>query len=1242
MTLLHELIDIPETLHKSDFVLQLTRGIDAEHRRETLDKYVVTPALEQNFDQALDYVRKATESGNSSATYLDGSFGSGKSHFMAVLHLLLQHDADARSKPELASAVAKHDGWLKGRKFLLVPFHMMGAASFRAEVLSGYAEEVRRLHPGAPTPSFFLGETVFENAESMRAEVGDDKFFDKLNADTQPGSSGNSAGDWGTFGADKAAETWNADSYAEARNAAPGTTERQALLSALISSWFSAYDTVLEGNDEAYVDAENGLKLLTAHAKELGYDAVVLFLDELILWLASRVGDRDFVERQIEDIIKLTEAKESYELPLVSFVARQRDLSELVGEHVAGVEKVKFKDRLKHWEGRFSKIQFQDRDLATIAEKRLLKPKNEGARQQIDTAFEQIVQAGELSVWLGRDGDRAQFRRSYPFPPALLQTLVALSSMLQRERTAIKVMMQLLIDRRADLELGAVIPIGDLYDAIALEADPFTDEIRELFDAARRLDRNKLRPLLAREHGLPADEVEDLELSARRGDAEAAERIAPYRRHERLLHTLLLAALAPEVDAFRGLTAGRLVAHNHGSIRSIIPGQEAADTLQLLKKWARELGQLRFGSGDDPTIALKIVGVDTDAILERLEQFDTSGDRQRRLRSLLYEALALPEHDGLGSLRHSFPWRGTKRTCEIAFGNVREMPGSALRSSEADWRIVFDYPFDEGNYTAQDDLARIQTLRREQTDGDVNRTIVWLPSFWTESIQGQLGQLVRVDYVLRGDHLEQYAAHLSAAHRDQARASLESQQSQLRAALREALEEAYGLRSASSDTLQAPLDPEQHLQSMLEGHQAQLPAAASLHDGLSKLTDQLLTHDHPHHPRFPSAITRPALKKTLEALERLRTSGEERVELDKKDRHTVREVVEPLGLGAVHETALVAHSRWNDALDQALSRAVQEGRVESAEQVTVSELRRLLETDGPLGSDDPGLVPDMQDLIVLDFALANQRAVTRQGIPVGGEIGKLPDDAVLLPQNLPEADHWTLARERAEALFGVTVPSVRNASNAATLGSKLAEQTHFAAAVESSRRALAERLEQLGAEADCDRAKATNDAARVLEAIGAANCRNDVERIEALVDVRLESALGAVGTTIKSAEDVSAKLTDVNLWKVLETALQHPAAAEQGLRTKVVDALRRHELAVSLEAELDQAHTIALDLITPAAPGAGEGPETPAPANTERKRKTFASLEAARDFVLALEPEQVEGELTLLWNENTAPRSDRD
>src|SRR3989442_3044372 len=103
MTLIKDLIDIPERVQHGDFVLRLSEGVN--RAEETLREYVVTPELKDCFDNALAFIRNALRKNTSDASYLHGSFGSGKSHFMAVLHLILQGNPAARGIPELASVI---------------------------------------------------------------------------------------------------------------------------------------------------------------------------------------------------------------------------------------------------------------------------------------------------------------------------------------------------------------------------------------------------------------------------------------------------------------------------------------------------------------------------------------------------------------------------------------------------------------------------------------------------------------------------------------------------------------------------------------------------------------------------------------------------------------------------------------------------------------------------------------------------------------------------------------------------------------------------------------------------------------------------------------------------------------------------------------------------------------------------------------------------------------------------------
>ena len=69
---------------------------------------MVTKQLAVCFDEALKLVHSALQ-GSSKAAHLHGSFGSGKSHFMAVLNFLLAANVDARSIKELGDVAPRID-----------------------------------------------------------------------------------------------------------------------------------------------------------------------------------------------------------------------------------------------------------------------------------------------------------------------------------------------------------------------------------------------------------------------------------------------------------------------------------------------------------------------------------------------------------------------------------------------------------------------------------------------------------------------------------------------------------------------------------------------------------------------------------------------------------------------------------------------------------------------------------------------------------------------------------------------------------------------------------------------------------------------------------------------------------------------------------------------------------------------------------------------------------------------------
>src|SRR6266545_1265891 len=744
MTLMRDVITIPERVADSDFVMRLSEGV--AHARQTIRDYVVTDSLKRNFATALGVIGQAVETGRSQA---------------AFLHEILLRNPDARAIRELAEEIDEADKWLTGTTVLPLTYHMLGARSVEEAVFGGYRAQIERLHPDAPPPALHRSDALLDDAARYRADIGDEKFFQRISGAAGGGSAG-----WGAYRGG-----WDAAGYAAAAAAAPGTAERDRLVSDLTATLFSG--AVHSGE---YLDIDTGLAVLTQHAKSLGYDVVVLFLDELVLWLSQHLSNLEFVNQEGGKLAKFVESADAHRpVPLVSFVARQRDLAAFLGPHVPGAERQAFADVFRHGRGRYQEILLEERNLPLIAEKRLLAPNDAAAKKILDDAFASVSRRPEIWDTLrlgaqfedaGIGSDEAVFRRLYPFSPALVAALVALSQALQRERTALKTMLRLLVDRRDTLQVNDLIGVAELFDELVGKGElPDEPALRGHFETARALYRTHLRPLLLRKHSL--DEP---------GAASTADE-HPFRIDDRLVKTLLLGALVPDVPALHNLSAAKLHALNYGSIASPLPGMEPQIVLGRLRELATEAPEVRVGEGPDPVISLELSEVDYQAILDRVPATeDTPGARRRLLRDLICTELGVRAVDTMTpELSHPREWRGRRHQFDVLFGNVRdpdELPEATLRANDETWRLVIDYPFDAAGHSRRDDIARVEKLQQEGTSG---RTVFWLPHYLTEDRLAGVGTLVKLNHVLAGDgdRLYELASDLSAPDRQQAKLLLE-------------------------------------------------------------------------------------------------------------------------------------------------------------------------------------------------------------------------------------------------------------------------------------------------------------------------------------------------------------------------------------------------------------------------------------------------------------------------------------
>jgi hypothetical protein len=115
---------------------------------------------------------------------------------------------------------------------------------------------------------------------------------------------------------------------------------------------------------------------------------------------------------------------------------------------------------LSHHEGRFETVTLADSNLPAIVRTAWCARRTTPRR------------SGSPTTSPGRGGRRGRrracssaaratrrtSRQVYPFSPALIEALVALSDCLQRERTAIRILMELLVHHLPDLETGGWCP----------------------------------------------------------------------------------------------------------------------------------------------------------------------------------------------------------------------------------------------------------------------------------------------------------------------------------------------------------------------------------------------------------------------------------------------------------------------------------------------------------------------------------------------------------------------------------------------------------------------------------------------------------------------------------------------------------------------------------------------------------------------------------------------------------------
>ncbi len=1152
--LLREVIEIPDRFDSGELVLKLTEALrDDASLREALGQYVVTEKLVDNFGDGLDLIKSALDSGKSKAAYLHGSFGSGKSHYMAVLYALLRNLPEARAIDAFAPLLQRHDEWLGTKKFFVVPLHMLEAKSIEQRVLGGYVEHVRKVHSNAPLPQVYRTDALFDNVRQMRARLGDEDFIKGLSTAAVPvddeweeasESATVEPAFWTTEKLDAALSALQAEDRGQLDLVDPKTPEelRAKLVSEMQQTYAPGFFSNANDDEFGFIPLDRGLSVISRHARELGYDALVLFVDELVLWLAQSIQDEKFVGREAGKITNFVEGSGAVRpIPVVSLLARQRDLRDLVGDELsAGAAEVSIQDTLKLAAGRFSQITLADTNLPEIASRRLLKPKP-GREAEMAAAFQNIkrVQPAVWDALLGDNGssttgaDEKSFQRSYPFTPAFMDTLVRVSDSLMRSRTALKLIQQILFEQRETARLGNIVPLGDLYDVISRSGDePFMDDLKAEFHKAQVFYHQEVTPYLLGENQLTAEDVDRYLRHPGTVAPELARRVEQYRADNRLIGTLLLSSLAPAVPAFQNLTVRRLTALNHGVVTSPLPGLESGIVQGKLERWAVALPGIRVSDGEsDKVVSLKLISVDYKSVLSKVSSANNSQNRRALMERLVREELGLKLVKGDRAVVDTLDlvWRGSARSVEVVFGNIFDpasLPDEQFAPfAPGSWRFVIDLPYDEKGNTPADDRSRAQAMK-ERLDGQTH-TVCWIPAHMTRERYKEFEELTVLDHLLAGQRFETNASHLSPDDRVRARTELENQKAALESRLRKVLKQAYGQADRTDSDVD---DYDEHLVP-LTPVTLRHPMGLNLDEALRGLAGQLLAHQFGKHPDLGPELVRDADIRTVAGFIRKAAENPDTPNIvevpSRTERNLMFRIAQQLQLGVMNQSGFFTlGTHWADEFEPR-AKLAGEGPLQ------VAAMRSWIDANGAYGLD-----PKVANLILAAFAERTDRVWYQYGGAAElTDVTKLNAEWTLRAQQLPSAEDWEEARQRSESVFGMRpTPKLRRARIVAQFAKTLtAEAAKYQDSVIGLVQILEKRATDLGLDtsAGSGRLYTARRAVELLKALG--DAIGPVTLVQALATADLGGPAERLGKSIRSAHAVTSAV-DGAAWDFFKLA----------------------------------------------------------------------------------------------------------
>ncbi len=941
----------PQDIRAMNFVVKLREADPgSDEVRRLVQDYVVTPVVQRELPKILEDMRQVYLRGEEYGRFLHGSFGSGKSHLMTMLGLLLENAGPAWEKFG-GYFQTSHRDWLEQANLLVVRIHMLSvrgkSTGLDRVIYEGVNEALKKR---GKLPFEFLNvEGIFEEVRREAQEYGDVVWKRLELAQILGGRE--------DFERIAAGSARGRESFARAWLEYKGRNPSEA------------------GIDPRWSE---GLKRLAEHARSQGFGGIVLMIDEFLLWLAEKSAAEFAVEiNNLNVIVDHNTGQRA--LPLFVFVARQRNLTEFFPDLV---DEAKIHEHLDHHAKRFEETRLQDVELRHIVKGRVLRPRDPAAVQAVVDSLAERHQS-VLPVLMGEAGIE-YLRDVYPFHPALIEMLVDVTSLMQRERSALRLLYELLVLHYPALPMGEFLPVGSAFAAVFPEAGVEASKKVELMQEIHQQYYMRLAPAMTR-------------LAEEQGAGFHGER---RRALDQIVKTVLLAEVSPRLKQ-SGLTIERAVMLNEVDVEGeTLRGKvRVAETDLLLL--AQKVPDLQIAGTGKTAIVRYVLGrVSLTEVLTRARsKVDNPTARFKVFWGALKDALGLTgqrgfEEGGPNEGDWDLTWRRTRRRGRIKLGNVREMTNDDFEPPGGTFKLLVDYPWDEPGHSVDEDRSRALNARKKLG----NRfTGCWLPRHFSPTELDVLTELAAVRYLQSDSGQTELLETHSKGDKTKLLEQAGIRESTLRAQLKDSLHEVYVHHG--------------EFQALISDVDSALPKE-TLAENLEHIATLLMDRRYPQHPLFAVEPRKPDLEALLGWM--VQASGEANVSVgyDEAAGRALKALGQPLELVNLGQTkaSLRLDSRY---IKDVLQRVDQDS-------VAWTPIAEHL-------TDTYGLQPMVVDLFLCFICRRDHRALAESsGDPVEVQIG-MPAATRLRLQRGQLVSHtdWPRLRELGNQLFGLKFPAAQ-------------------------------------------------------------------------------------------------------------------------------------------------------------------------------------------------------------------------